>query len=57
MLDATLLGFEANMVRKIPLCHTDQPNELTWLYNANGAYLIKSGYKFLQLEHQNEQLI
>ena len=57
MLDATLLGFEANMVRKIPLCHTDQPDELTWLYNANGAYLIKSGYKFLQLEHQNEQLI
>lgn len=56
MLDATLLGFEADMVRKIPLCHMDQPDELTWPYNANEAYSIKSGYKVQQLEHQNEQL-
>lgn len=47
MLDATWLGFVVDMVKKIPLCYTDQPNELTWPYNANGAYSVKFGYTFL----------
>ena len=43
------------MVKGIPLCLTEQPDELIWPHNANGAYIIKSGYKFLQLEFQNQQ--
>lgn len=51
--DSTLLSFEANMIKKIPLSHMDQPDELTWPFNPRGEYSVKSGYKFLQQEVQN----
>ena len=38
------------MVKGIPLCLTEQPDELIWPHSANGVYTVKSGYKFLQLE-------
>ena len=44
------------MVKGIPLCLTEQPDELIWPHSANGVYTVKSGYKFLQLEFQNQQL-
>ncbi|XP_075664253.1 uncharacterized protein LOC142633879 [Castanea sativa] len=50
MLESNFIGFEAAMVSTIPLCHTNQPDELIWPHNPNGEYLVKSGYKFLQLE-------
>ena len=43
------------MVKGIPLCLTEQPDELIWPHSANGVYTVKSGYKFLQLEFQNQQ--
>ena len=48
-----MLDFEA---KSIPLCLTEQLNELIWPHNANGAYIVKSGYQFLQTEFQNQQL-
>lgn len=51
-MNSTLLSFEAAMIKKIPLCHTDA---LTWPFNPTGEYSVKSGYKFLQEEFQNSQ--
>ncbi|KAK9990437.1 hypothetical protein SO802_025422 [Lithocarpus litseifolius] len=53
VIEATLLPFEAEIVQKIPLCNTNQPDTLTWPFNPNGEYTVKSGYKFLQTELQN----
>ena len=50
VLEANLMAFEVEMLRTIPLCHTDQPDALIWPHNPNGEYSVKSGYKFLQLE-------
>ena len=50
-----LLGFEAEIIRTIPLGHTKQLDVLIWPYNPRGKYMVKSGYWFLQREHQNAQ--
>ena len=42
-------------MKSIPLCLTEQPVELIWPYSANGAYTVKSGYRFLQTDFQNQQ--
>lgn len=55
LIDETLLSFEATMVKIMPLCHTDQPDELIWPHNTTGAYTIKTGDRFLQMENQNQQ--
>ena len=47
VLDANLVSFEANMIKKIPLCHTDQADTLTWPFNPTREYTVKSGYTFL----------
>ena len=52
-LDANLLLFEADMIKKIPLCHTDQADTLTWPFTPIGEYTVKSRYTFLQHEYQN----
>ena len=41
--------------KKIPLCRTPQADTLTWPYNQNGDYALKSGYKVLQDEYQTLQ--
>ena len=56
LIDETLLSFEAMVVKNMPLCHTEQPNELIWPHNATSAYTVKTGYRFLQMENQNQQL-
>nr|XP_023897448.1 uncharacterized protein LOC112009346 [Quercus suber] len=43
------------MVKSIPLCLITQPDELIWPHSANGVYTVKSGYRFLQTEFQNQQ--
>ena len=55
VLENMLLGFEAEIIRTIPLCCTEQPDVLTWPYNPREEYTVKSGYQFLQREHQNAQ--
>ena len=47
LIDETLLHFEATMVKSIPLCLTEQLDELIWPHSANGAYTVKTGYRFL----------
>ena len=56
VLDANLLRFEADMIKKIPLCHMDQVDTLTWPFTPTREYIVKSGYTFLQHEYQNSQL-
>ncbi|XP_075669986.1 uncharacterized protein LOC142639733 [Castanea sativa] len=55
LIDGTLLDFEATMVKSIPLCLTDQPDELIWPHSVKRAYTIKTSYRFLQTEFQNQQ--
>ena len=55
LINETLLDFEAKMVKSIPLCLTKQPDELIWPQSANGAYTVKTSYRFLQIEYQNQQ--
>jgi len=56
VLDANLLRFEVDTIKKIPLCHTDQADTLTWPFTPMGEYTVKFGYTFLQHEFQNSQL-
>ena len=49
-LDSCLLEFEAAVVKKIPLCHTQQRDIITWPFTADGEYTVKSGYQFLMNE-------
>nr|POE55975.1 hypothetical protein CFP56_62804 [Quercus suber] len=39
-LENSLLGFEAEIIRTIPLCRTEQPDVLTWPYNPRGEYTL-----------------
>ena len=50
-----LLEFEVEAVKSIHLCRTQQQDKLIWPLNPNGAYSLKSGYKFLQSESQIQQ--
>ena len=56
MIDETLMEFEATLVKSITLCITEQLDELIWPHSATGAYMVKTGYRFLQIENQNQQL-
>lgn len=56
LIDETLLSFEATVVKNMPLYPTEQPDELIWPHGATGAYTVKTGYRFLQVENQNQQL-
>ena len=49
-LDSCLLEFEAVVVKKIPLCHTQQRDIITWPFTTDGEYTVKSGYQFLMNE-------
>ena len=55
VLQDNLLNFEADMIRKIPLSHTDQADTLTWPFTPTGVYTVKSGYTFLQQEYHSSQ--
>ncbi|XP_023884969.2 uncharacterized protein LOC111997138 [Quercus suber] len=56
VIDSTMLNFEAEIIKKIPLCDIDQLDTLTWPYNPKGEYTVKSGYQFLQMVYRNLQL-
>ena len=49
------LGFEATIVKTIPLCQTSQDDILFWPHNPNGDYMVKLGYSFVQTEFENQQ--
>nr|XP_023885402.1 uncharacterized protein LOC111997538 [Quercus suber] len=55
ILDYYLLDFEADSIEAIPLCRTQQQETLMWPHNPSSEYKVKSGYKFLQDEHQHQQ--
>ena len=47
VLENTLISFEVEIIRTIPLSHTNQPDVHIWPYNPKGEYTVKSGYQFL----------
>ena len=55
VLENTLISFEVEIIRTIPLSRTNQLDVLTWPYNPKGEYTVKVGYQFLQKEFQNTQ--
>lgn len=55
LLDRYFFDFEADIIRKIPLCRFEQADVLTWSHIPNGDYTIKSGYSFLQADFQHQQ--
>ena len=48
VLSANLFSYEAEIMKKIPLCHTDQADTLTWPFTPTEEYSVKSGYTFPQ---------
>ena len=55
MINETLMDFEVALVKSIPFCITEQPDELIWPHSATSAYMVTTGYRFLQTENQNQQ--
>ena len=56
ILDNTFYEFEATMIKKIPLCKSQQRDVLTWSFTLDGDYMVKLGYKFLQNETLQQKL-
>ena len=48
VIDNVFYDFEAAIINNIPLCHSIQEDFLIRLFNPDGEYSVKSGYKFLQ---------
>ena len=44
------------MIKKIPLCKSQQRDVLTWSFTLDGDYMVKLGYKFLQNETLQQKL-
>ena len=55
ILEHSFYEFEANLIRKIPLCKSQQQDVLIWPFTPDGDYSVKSGYKFLQNEVLQQQ--
>ena len=47
LLHQHFLSFEANRIKAIPLCWTDQRDRFTWPDSHNGEYTVKAGYQKL----------
>lgn len=54
-IDRVFYGFEASIIKNIPLCRFIQDDVLIWPFNPDGEYSVKSGYKFLQDSHLLQQ--
>ena len=46
-MDDIFLPFEAQRIKSIPLCVTDQEDCLSWPRCKSGSYFVKSGYQLL----------
>ena len=55
ILEHSFYEFEANLIRKIPLCKSQQQDVLIWPITSDGDYSVKLGYKFLQNEVLQQQ--
>ena len=47
LIQQNFLSFEADRIKTIPLCWTEQSDRLLWPFCGNGEYSVKSGYKLL----------
>ena len=47
------MGFE--LLKKIPRCHSQQSDILTWPFTADGNFAVNSGYQFLFAEIHKQQ--
>ena len=55
ILEHSFYEFEANLIRKIPLCKSQQQDVLIWPFTSDGDYSVKSGYKFMQNKKLQQQ--
>ena len=46
LINETLMDFEVALVKSIPFCITEQPDELIWPHSATSTYTVKTGYRF-----------
>lgn len=44
-----LLATDISVIEQIPLINTQQNDELMWMYESKGYYIVKSGYTAIQL--------
>lgn len=54
-IDRTFLDFEGITVQQIPLINEDTPDQLMWMYENNGHYTVKFGYRIIQ-QWKNDNL-
>nr|POF00563.1 putative ribonuclease h protein [Quercus suber] len=47
VIDNIFLPFEASLIKAIPFSHANCEDLLFWLWNPNGIFSVKSGYKLL----------
>ena len=59
-VDNNFVPLEAMLIKSIPLCFTDGEDKLYWPSVVDGAYSVKTGYRFLvddeQVPYVNPQL-
>ena len=53
LVDSIFLPFEAQKVKAIPLCITNQPDCLFWPKSNDGSYTVSSGYQWLCSEENS----
>jgi len=55
-LHSQLLSIDSNDIKQIPLLNTSNKDTLMWMYESNGIYSVKSGYKAIKgWQNQNTQ--
>ena len=53
VVDDIFLPFEAQRIKSIPLCVTDQEDCLSWPRCKSGSYSVKTGYQLLCKSEMN----
>ena len=54
LVDSIFLPFEAQKIKAIPLCITNQPDCLYWPKSNDGLYTVSSGYQWLCSEENSD---
>ena len=47
IIDNLFYNFEAAIIKNMPLYKSIQDDVLIWLFNPDGVYSVKSGYRYL----------
>ena len=53
-MDLIFIPSEAQLIKSIPVCLSDQQDFLVWPHSRTGVYQVRSGYHFLCESQVNE---